>query len=259
MKKTSGLLLGLVIGCLAVSVTGCNKVFDYLNDGHGGHDQHNIKYRVKKITGRGTGDSAMATFTYNKWGDPVSILMANPTTGRWNSHFKYDKQHRLTDYYTAYGDNIFDQWHKYYYDNKGSIVRDTTYFFGYIGEDGPATADKTRMVTHFEYDAYNRISKNIREILNNSHYVDTTTYTYDSQGNLIRPGITYDNKLNVYRTHNVWMFIARDYSINNPFIADAYNNGHLPVKLSQEGEYAWYGFIGSGMPGNKVEIEYTDK
>jgi hypothetical protein len=256
MKKASRLLLVLAIGCIAVSITGCNKVFDYFKNDN---DQHNTKYKVKKITGQDLRDTGMFTFTYNKWGDPVSIVSSYPTTGSWHSFFKYDKQHRLTDYYTAYDDIIFDQWHKYYYDKKGNIIRDTTYLLGRIGEHGPETAEQTRLVHHFEYDIYGRISKTIREVLNSSHYVDSTTYTYNSQGNLVRPGITYDNKLNIYQTHKLWMFIARDYSVNNPFIADAYNNAHLPVKLSRDGEFERYPFLGSHLPANKVEIEYTDK
>lgn len=50
---------------------------------------------------------------------------------------------------------------------------------------------------------------------------------YDASGN--PTGRTYDNKLNMNRTNSVWMFITRDYSVNNPFTAKQYNDKELPV------------------------------
>ncbi len=53
-------------------------------------------------------------------------------------------------------------------------------------------------------------------------------YSYDINGNLVLPGITYDNKVNIHRTNKVFMFVDRDYSMNNPFTAPAYNGYGLP-------------------------------
>ena len=40
--------------------------------------------------------------------------------------------------------------------------------------------------------------------------------TYDSRGNKVRPGVTYDSSVNPFQTNYVWMFIFNDFSQNNP-------------------------------------------
>jgi hypothetical protein len=42
----------------------------------------------------------------------------------------------------------------------------------------------------------------------------------------------YDNKINMHRLHSVWMFIDRNYSISNPFIAERYNPEDFPTVIS---------------------------
>ena len=61
------------------------------------------------------------------------------------------------------------------------------------------------------------------------------TYTYDASGNLVRPGIVYDNKVNIHRTNKIFMFVDRDFSMNNPFTAATYNGYSLPWTLSSPG------------------------
>ncbi len=39
--------------------------------------------------------------------------------------------------------------------------------------------------------------------------------TYDHHGNLVVPGFTYDDKINIYQTNPVWQFYYNDYSRNN--------------------------------------------
>jgi len=60
-------------------------------------------------------------------------------------------------------------------------------------------------------------------------------YVYDAKGNL--SGRVYDNRTNMNQTHAVWMFVNRDYSVNNPFVADTYNSEDLPtiINLPAEG------------------------
>ncbi len=58
------------------------------------------------------------------------------------------------------------------------------------------------------------------------------TIEYDRAGNRVIPGVTYDNKVNVYQTNKIWQQAFGDYSRNNPYPAgiSAYNNYGLPVE-----------------------------
>jgi hypothetical protein len=70
-------------------------------------------------------------------------------------------------------------------------------------------------------------------------------FEYDGNGNLVTPGVVYDNKINFHRTNKIWMFLDRDYSINNPFAAETYNSNHLPVKLvtDKTSDFLWISYI----------------
>ena len=41
----------------------------------------------------------------------------------------------------------------------------------------------------------------------------------------------YDHKVNIHRTNKVFMFVDRDYSMNNPFSAATYNGYLLPAHI----------------------------
>src|SRR6185369_6306838 len=62
--------------------------------------------------------------------------------------------------------------------------------------------------------------------------------TYDANGNLplAGPDLSYDDKVNVYRTNKVWQFVFQDYSRNNQvkidyFFFNEYNNFGLPTLI----------------------------
>jgi hypothetical protein len=78
-----------------------------------------------------------------------------------------------------------------------------------------------------------RISLQTTSLLLNTVFqiVDQRDYVYDANGNLVN-GAVYDNKLNINRTNAVWMFITRDYSVNNPFTASQYNQNSLPLRFT---------------------------
>ena len=60
----------------------------------------------------------------------------------------------------------------------------------------------------------------------------TLYYSYDANGNLVKPGVSYSNKTNIRQISKVWMFLDRDYRINSPNgAASQYNQHKLPVKL----------------------------
>lgn len=177
----------------------------------------------------GAPDSNTYVFQYNQKGDPVQITPAVIGTGRPYHVFRYDKKHRMRDYIGRYENAAFEFWHEYGYDNKDRIVKDTMYIFG-IYEDGP-TSDLApgRRIFTYEYDAKNRIIKTITEYPFNPTYNSVELFSYDNNGNLIRPGYTYDNKVNYHRTHPIWMFLDADFSENNPVPAVNYNDGGLPA------------------------------
>lgn len=170
------------------------------------------------------------TIRYNAAGNPISVKSAQgPATGRPDLLFRYDAQNRLTDCIGVYSNgNGFESWSKYKYDRKNRIVYDTAFIFGQLGER--PTHFMFKHVTHYTYDDQNRIIKaslvwkkpsdggGFEEIFN-----------YDGNGNLVT-GQSYDNKKNIHRTHPVFAFIDRDYSVNNPQHATTYHHG-LPTSL----------------------------
>jgi hypothetical protein len=167
------------------------------------------------------------TFTYDQWDNPVSVIRPHPATGAPNFLFRYDARHRLTDWIGAYqnfssvGVTGAEFWHRYFYDSKGNIVTDSNYTLAFI-VNGTITSYDQANVEHLTYDAKGRV---IRE---------TGTYSlgygYDSAGNNA-VGDVYDNKVNFHRTNKIWMFLDRDYSVNNPFVANAYTFDWLPTNI----------------------------
>lgn len=84
----------------------------------------------------------------------------------------------------------------------------------------------------YEYDDKKRIIKVTKTFsLGSTYPTEIYQYQYDGNGNLVTPGEVYDNKINFHRTNKIWMFLDRDYSVNNPFTANAYNSNHLATKL----------------------------
>jgi len=166
-------------------------------------------------------------FTYSSSGNPVSGIRAFPSTGYPNFFFRYDHFNKFTDLIGAYGHTALDgveSWTKYFYDGRGRIVRDSFYTFPEIVNGRPTLGVHSGFInTTYEYDSEDRIIKVIGDHRN-------TTFSYNEQGNLI--GRVYDDKINIHRTNKIWMFIDRDYSVNNPATATyTYNAVGLPTKI----------------------------
>lgn len=168
-------------------------------------------------------------FTYTAWSDPETVtqLPTHSWTPKWI--FKYDKKRRLTDFIGQYADGVSGTvWHKYFYDNpgKGNITRDSVYVDFQI-RNGAITCHHSYLIFCI-YDKYDRVIKDSSIYL--SFPATVQTYVYDANGNLA--GRSYDNKTNLHRTNKIWMFYDRDYSVNNPFVADSYNPAGLPMQLN---------------------------
>jgi YD repeat-containing protein len=170
-------------------------------------------------------------FTYEPWGDPLTLTRTNPMPGSPNFSFRYDRNHHLTDFIGTWGPKHIGSefWHKYFYDAQGRITLDSEYLYITTTNDR-ITSYLSRYGYQFQYDEYGRITRQYDP----AQPAADSNYTYDNRGNLIDPqniflGSPYDNKVSFQRTNWIWMFIDRDFSVNNSFIADTYNVGSLPL------------------------------
>ena len=226
MKKISALL---AVGLLIVFLPGCKKLCDYVQ----AHPDADLKDCpiTQIITTPCCDESDTLDFTYNAWGDPVSITRRPLVkTGHPNYLFRYDAWHRLTDIILPYSNGTAEQWHKYFYASiySNRIVRDSTYTFPTITSGFPELAVFSSQ-TFYDYDPQGRIIRD-STLSSSSSTPLVNHYSYDAAGN--RVGRSYDTKLNVHRTNKIWMFYDRDYSINNPFIATTYNSKSLPLIIN---------------------------
>lgn len=232
MTKIQRVGLMLWVGTTLTLLAGCNKLLDYLKD----HPDGTVDLcRIKKMTYYSSSDSTNIDFTYNSWGDPVSAIRQK-NIGTPDAMFRYDARHRLTDYIEAYRNGFFETWHRYVYNNNNRIIRDTTYIFGYITDEPPLPDEVYDIaIVNYEYDNKDRIIHTTQQWYSFPDPADALHlyYQYDANGNLVLPGAVYDDKINVHRTNRIWMFIDRDYSVNNTFAAE-YNEHGLPTKVSMD-------------------------
>lgn len=256
-SKSYSLKVILIIACYGLSAGGCKKLIDYVK-GHGDGDYKACNIRKITVYNYSPFDTAhlhvdtlVYTFTYNKLGDPVSVIHNLVTTGNPNYFFKYDKYNRLSQSVRPYeGNSNYERWNKYGYNNKGQIVKDTSYAFGQMSGGEPQPSPLLAY-TSYEYDTKGRIISYVDSLYAYGTFSFATIHNlaYDANGNLVGPA--YDNKLSLNRTNNVWMFITRDYSVNNPFTALQYNDNQLP--LSVYGGNALSLIIGAGGPEYRIE------
>ena len=215
------IMVGFTLAVCIGVFHGCNKVKDV-----------SIKRfcRIDVMMGFTFYDTAVPRyFTYNQWGNPIRVAFDDsPGTGTPFFDFFYDNNQRLIRFeeFTS---------HYYTYNQEGLIAIDTI-FSGYAGQD-------YRYEEKFFYDDQKRIIKTITKLYRASDGTDeppqenpdlnveqVTEYAYDSNGNLIKPGVVYDKKMNPRRTNSVWMFVDKDYSVNNPLPGPThYNALGLPL------------------------------
>jgi hypothetical protein len=231
MKKNSFLFAI----CLFTFLTGCRKEINIGED----EEIPNTPLpgqptycRIESIwENPGAADQRYFLVLYDQFENPTAITTPFPSTGHPFRQFKYDQWHRLREYLGDNGNGFFELWHFYGFDLNGRIGVDTMYTFGKL-LDKP-TDYFERIISQIQYDNQGRII-HVSKI--SSHGVSSVdAYEYDAAGNLVYPfgiAVTYDNKVNVHRTNDIWMFLARDYSMNNPLIADAYNPTTFPTTFN---------------------------
>jgi len=265
---------------LAIIISGCQKIMDYIHLPGNGDAVLNI-CQIKTIT---TDDEYGAdyVFNYNKRGDLESIITNELQPGNANRFFIYDNKHRVSQLLFSHGATVdaeapMDAWRVFEYNNLNQIIKVNTYRFGYNGPNGgiPSSFWTTEIAT-LQYDANNRVIASRDSIWDNGVFWANYNYAfkYDERGNLIfsvqqfRSQNTnyndtsrfnpsdYDNKISIRRTNKIWMFLEKNYSVNNRFKAETYNSYGLPLTFD-----SWQtdlnNFIGN-MKGNAI-VEYRCK
>jgi hypothetical protein len=197
----------------------------------------NLKQAAKKcrvvsiIEPVGSYRADTAVFEYNKWGDPVSVVHYPwPKTGSPNLFFSYDNKHRLTEARGMYRDNDGEWYKKYFFSGPGGkqAIMDSTYVFP-VFQNGVLTWYYNSYATWIFNDSQGRV---IKDSLVDSRWPPVIShYSYDANGNRTGP-FNYDNKVNPHVTNEIFQFIDRDYSVNNPFVAETYNLEGLPTTLN---------------------------
>lgn len=226
MKRVNHYQIAIFLCMIIISAASCKK-FDDLG----------IPYPESQLNACGiekiifhrphwTGADTL-TIEYNYKGDPVKITRPDPGTAAPNYIFKY-KNGRLSDFMGVYKNGTTSEvWHRYIYDATGRVAIDSGYSFSQI-VNGEPTDPVIRFASTFIYDSQNRIIKETLTWEDGS--VAETNYQYDSNGNLIGP--TYGDKLSFRRTNKIWMFIDRNYSVNNQTGYSNFNSGQLPKEMN---------------------------
>jgi hypothetical protein len=175
------------------------------------------------------------TFDYNEAGNPIDMLFLGDNFDAYNFYFRYDRRNRLTDFVTTgYQSTGAFIWHRYGYPDSHTIT-DTAYdYVGDINDPEPPHSSFDTYFTIDKLDEFGRIIKSIDFAELNGNLEGTLlsppqTYAYDANGDLVRAGVTYDNKINLYQTNSVWMLINNDYSVHNP-LNQVYSPG-LPLTI----------------------------
>ena len=208
-----------IIGILlAISLTGCYKVFLKPSG-----EAALCRIEMMTIPGYMPNETYHRAFEYDQFGNPVSVKVVenDDGTGFATFRFDYNDLHQLTGY-------VGFSEHRFTYNNRGQVIIDSNRHY-YTGGDA-------RYEDRLYYDFLGRIVK----VVSKFYYdyggdegvgtVVTSNLQYDERGNLVKPGVVYDDKVSIYRTHPVWMFIHRNYSVNNPIPAAEYNVQGLPLR-----------------------------
>jgi hypothetical protein len=264
---------------LSFFLTGCQKLFDYIHKPGNGDVVSNI-CQVQTIKSDGL-YGANYVFNYNKRGDLESIITDVLVDGNPNVFFTYDNKHRASQVlssFTATPTTPGNVWslEKFFYNSSNQIVKDSVYKFLAIGEDGVIISSYLSLsIAVFQYDAFNRIIACSDSVwfygifTNTDHYI----YKYDENGNLAYTArqyqgttpliykdtfriMPYDNKISIRRTNKMWMFLDRNYSVNNSLSgATSYNSFGLPVFFDSRKYLQGLNYLTTVLRGN-VTVEY---
>jgi len=229
----------LIIYAAVFFFSSCKKTIDFIREHPDAYRTpcRITNYRVVAINGV----YSNYVVTYNNVGNPVNMMdsdRVNPIGT--DQYFRYDKLNRLSDYMSAYAPNLGAiEWHKYVYQKPGYII-DTAMYYETGDVRGPSPiAKNTTEYSIFAYtmDELDRIVKIWSIPIDSPHTpLLKNIFIYDANGNLPLPdtSLVYDNKVNFFRTNQVWQFIYKNYSRSNLILRDGsfapqYNDFGLPL------------------------------
>ena len=246
MKKFPAPLIALTV----IFVSSCQKNDELLLEQRNPRAPLKQTCQISQISYSIGSTNDVLQFTYNSFGNPVKASrLLGAHTGYPNFAFKYDGENRLTDFIGPYdGETFAESWHKYFYDGQGNIVLDSAYIFPRIENGFPENA-YSRQLTYYTYDNKDRIIKD-STVFSIPIPPVVHVYAYDNKGN--KMGSSYDDKVNINRTNNIWMFLNRDYSINNPFKADGYTATGLPSSLNLSSKQGVFTFLNNNYPVSQI-------
>ena len=168
-------------------------------------------------------------FRYDAAGNPIEIRQDGVQYGE-DLHLRYDKKGRLSDVLqTDPGQTFVYIWTRYTYPSSRVIIDSVFNYQGNVTDPNPPrTPGSTVTITKMQLDEEGRPVKF------QTYYTDpgipsgTYDVSYDRNGNLIVPGLAYDDKVNIYQTNKAWQLIYGDYSRNNPTAPQPRNGPGLP-------------------------------
>jgi hypothetical protein len=243
MKKQTFMLCTCCMAISLVQLVSCVKPPKDFDPRDGNNEFNNC--RIKRIT---RADGVTFDFVYNSKGDPVSVTPSHISSGQPKKAFLYDKKGRLSKYISPYDDDRYETLHSYVYDNFNRVTIDSDFVFGQLSLPGQALG---LSVQYLSYDKLNRVTAdsviNVRPIT----FTYVQHYEYNAAGNRTLFSPTYDDKLNFHRTNKIWMFVDRDYSVNNPATADSYSFFRLPLSFTDDD----VNFLGYGIGTSKIEYD----
>jgi hypothetical protein len=282
MKRILSIRLAPLFGLLPVMFAGCCKKIEKIPN-----DVSSLCSIQWITTPKYAGGTDTLHFSYDNHGD-LTTISRQETSAIFggNYTFWYDHNHRLTDLIAttalpAATGNTFSTWHKYYYTG-GRIALDSFFIQGVIAGARPSGfqgyPSHLQTVSYYQYDAQGRIKQ--ATDLTPATFTQTQYFTYGGTGNLTRimqvsGYITTptsdttiaifpigDGKINVDRTIPIFQFLNRNYSENNQFMADAYNEAGLPTIVPLQTnpylgvlkQYTEFGFL---QLNNPITIQYS--
>lgn len=225
MKRVSCVNSFILAAVSSLFISGCKKVYDYIETHPGAEIRpcgiHQFIYQPLYSETMDT-----LTFTYNVLGDPVKAIRPEPRTGAPNYLFRY-KNGRLSEFIGVYSNGVStERWHRYFYDAAGRVMIDSVYIFADIVNGHPSNAYDSSVIT-FIYDSKNRITQEKNTFSGGYTYIQD--YQYNADGNKV--GYTYNQGVSFRRSNKIWMFLDRDYSVNDRTGSGNYNSFHMPTTI----------------------------
>jgi hypothetical protein len=247
MKKNHFISIIMVLTVLPGLLVSCQKIHDHVETHPGAEIKPCGISRFICNELYGTYIDTLSV-SYNAAGDPIRITRPDPRTGAPNFLFKY-KNGRLSEFIGVYHNGTTtENWHRYFYDGAGRVMLDSVYIFAEISNDKPTDPFLTYSTTYL-YDSRDRIIRLTNNYPEGSTYVEE--YQYDANGN--RVGGTYGHEVSFRRSNRIWMFLDRDYSVNDRAVSTDFNAFHLPRKIDL-GSASSDVFLGSYF--NQATISY---